>query len=167
MKKRYYWRVLAPKWAFQPLSGEGAVRFGGRFNPKGMPSIYLSESLETAHAEYSQTVEVRPGTFCAYAIAGGRIADLIASPELAEGVDLACDWRTLALRKNKVPPTWTMVERLMASGKHGARMPSVRYKGGVNIVLWSWNDKGAPRLLAFDPNKDLPLDPSSWSKGRT
>ena len=89
----------------------------------------------------------------------------IATPQLADGVDLACDWRTLTLRKGKVPPTWTLVEQLLASGHHGARVPSVRHKGGINIVLWSWNEKGAPKLQAFDPNKDLPLDPASWSKG--
>ncbi len=92
------------------------------------------------------------------------MADIVASPQLAEGVDLACGWRTLTLRKNEVPPTWTLVERLMASGFKGVRVPSVRHKGGINVVLWSWNEKGAPKLLAFDPNKDLPLDPSSWSK---
>jgi RES domain-containing protein len=60
------WRILAPKWAHDPLSGSGAARFGGRFNPKGIPALYFSESIDTAFAEYQQDLLVRPGTFCAY-----------------------------------------------------------------------------------------------------
>jgi RES domain-containing protein len=57
------WRILAPKWAHDPLSGDGAARFGGRFNPKGIPALHVSESIDTAFAEYQQDLLVRPGTF--------------------------------------------------------------------------------------------------------
>ena len=70
------WRILAPKWAHDPLSGEGASRFGGRFNPKGVSALYLSESIDTAFAEYQQDLLVRPGTFCAYQLDVSGIVDL-------------------------------------------------------------------------------------------
>ncbi|MGB0496480.1 MAG: RES family NAD+ phosphorylase, partial [Kangiellaceae bacterium] len=37
-------RAHNPKWAYQPDSGEGAARLGGRFNPKGTPAFYTSLS---------------------------------------------------------------------------------------------------------------------------
>ena len=33
------WRAFVPRWAYMPLSGEGAARFGGRWNPVGQPTI--------------------------------------------------------------------------------------------------------------------------------
>ena len=90
-----YWRVLAPRWAHLPLSGDGAEAVGGRYSTPGTPALYLAADLETAVAEYEQSLLVRPGTFCAYDVGGGRIADLMRKPQLAGGVDLHCAWRTI------------------------------------------------------------------------
>ena len=35
-------RAHNPLWSFQPLSGAGAARAGGRFNRIGTPALYLS-----------------------------------------------------------------------------------------------------------------------------
>ncbi|MFV0302812.1 MAG: RES family NAD+ phosphorylase [Paracoccus sp. (in: a-proteobacteria)] len=43
-------RAHNPRWSFEPLSGEGARRHGGRFNPPGVPALYLS----TTYAEFSK-----------------------------------------------------------------------------------------------------------------
>lgn len=40
-------RMLSPRWAFQPLSGAGAARQGGRFNRPGQQALYLSFSTQT------------------------------------------------------------------------------------------------------------------------
>jgi RES domain-containing protein len=45
------YRAHEPKWSFMPLSGSGASINGGRFNPKGIPALYLSLSVETAIKE--------------------------------------------------------------------------------------------------------------------
>jgi RES domain-containing protein len=45
------YRAHDPKWSHLPLSGDGAAASGGRFNPKGIPALYLSLSVETALIE--------------------------------------------------------------------------------------------------------------------
>jgi RES domain-containing protein len=41
-------------WALLPLSGAGAARFGGRWNPLGAATIYAAREMSTAWAEYNQ-----------------------------------------------------------------------------------------------------------------
>ncbi len=45
------WRILKAKYQDQPLSGEGARRVGGRWNYRGVPLIYLAESIALATLE--------------------------------------------------------------------------------------------------------------------
>ncbi len=52
------------------LSGEGAARYGGRWNPKGMPAVYCSENSSLAALEVLANL-ARPSTFPSY-----RVLDL-------------------------------------------------------------------------------------------
>ncbi len=45
------WRVVSWKWASTAFDGEGAKRYGGRWNPKGTPMTYLAGSLSLAVLE--------------------------------------------------------------------------------------------------------------------
>ena len=45
------WRILKAKYQDQPLSGEGARRVGGRWNYRGVPLVYLAESIALATLE--------------------------------------------------------------------------------------------------------------------
>ena len=45
------WRICRAKFAAEPFSGEGARRFGGRWNSPGVPMVYLSSSLALAAIE--------------------------------------------------------------------------------------------------------------------
>ncbi len=38
------YRIVAPRWAADALSGEGARKFGGRWNSVGVPMVYLGGS---------------------------------------------------------------------------------------------------------------------------
>ena len=42
-----FYRGHDPRWAFLPPSGEGAATAGGRFNPKGVPALYLAATIDT------------------------------------------------------------------------------------------------------------------------
>lgn len=46
------WRVTRKAHAEQPLSGEGARRYGGRWNHVGVAVVYTSQSLSLAVLEY-------------------------------------------------------------------------------------------------------------------
>lgn len=48
----FVWRVTRKAHADQPLSGEGAHRYGGRWNHVGTAVVYTSESLSLAVLEY-------------------------------------------------------------------------------------------------------------------
>jgi RES domain-containing protein len=45
------YRLVPKKWTAGSFSGEGARRFGGRWNPKGTLAIYASEHLSLAVLE--------------------------------------------------------------------------------------------------------------------
>ncbi|MGB8700318.1 MAG: RES family NAD+ phosphorylase [Thermosynechococcaceae cyanobacterium] len=160
------WRILAPKWAYNPLSGAGAARFGGRFNPKGIPALYLSETIDTAFAEYQQDLLVRPGTFCAYQVDVIGIVDLCnAQVCKAVSVDretLLSPWKEILLVQQRTPPTWDLSLQLLNQGFAGVRVPSVQREAGVNIVLWRWNDDPSRQVSVLDPQGELPRDQTSW-----
>jgi RES domain-containing protein len=130
-----------------------------------MPALYMSEDLLTAVAEYEQGLGIRPGTFCAYDVDVEDIADLLEASvcrDLAiSGDALLCPWKEIAFVHRQRPPTWDIGDRLRASGAKGARVPSAARPDGVNLVLWQWNGPGA-RVLALDPDRDLPRDGRSW-----
>jgi RES domain-containing protein len=93
-----FWRMLSPRWAFRPLSGDGAALRGGRWNALGQPALSLSENHGVAVAEYMQGL-VRPGLLTPYDVASDQILDL-ADPALrvAAVVDqdlLRLNWREI------------------------------------------------------------------------
>ncbi len=46
-----YFRIVQERWAATAMDGEGARRFGGRWNPAGLPAVYLAESRALAALE--------------------------------------------------------------------------------------------------------------------
>ena len=157
--------MLAPRWAHAPLSGEGAARHGGRWNPRGVPALYMSEECSTAIAEYEQELGIRPGTLCAYEVEAELVGllDTAVQAELdAPSGLLLGAWKRTLLIEGARPVTWALAERLIAAGVAGARVPSAQAAGGANLVLWRWNVPGGARVAALDPLGDLPRDQSSW-----
>ena len=46
-----FYRIVQAEWAATAMTGEGARRFGGRWNPPGVPAVYLAESRALAALE--------------------------------------------------------------------------------------------------------------------
>jgi RES domain-containing protein len=53
------WRICRARFAAESFSGDGARRFGGRWNSRGVPMVYASSSLALAAIELF--VHLEPG----------------------------------------------------------------------------------------------------------
>jgi RES domain-containing protein len=151
------YRALNPIHARIPLSGEGARRYGGRFNPKGMPALYTAQSVMTAIREANQIGTLQPTTLVACEADIGPIFDGTDPGALAaQGLDPAAlaadDWRARMLADGKAP-TQALAERLKASGFAGMQVRSFA-KGAtaadLNLVLWAWGPDAPTELRLVD-----------------
>jgi len=156
--------MLAPRWAWDPLSGAGAARAGGRWNIPGQAALYLSDSHATAIAEYQQNLP-RPGTLTAYDVSARGILDLTdLSVRQAIGVDdqfLRQPWKHMRDVERQRPPCWDFVAAAMTAEWRGLTVPSTQ-AAGTNLVLWRWNETDAPIVRHIDPLGDLPRNQASW-----
>ena len=143
---------------------------GGRFNRKGEPALYTSLTIETAVAECCQGFahRVPPMLICQYDADCEPIADLATdAARAALGVtleEIACPWLDDMLA-GRVPPSWSVVDRLKSAGNAGMVVPSFApgtSDSALNLVLWQWGDDLPARVAVFDPDGRLPRDQSSW-----
>jgi len=159
------WRAYVPRWAYLPLSGEGAARFGGRWNAVGKPAIYAARELSTAWAEYNQGFVQHPALIARLKLSDARLADLTDDEGLARlGLDASvhrCEWRA-ELDAGRVPETHRIAARLREGGFDGVIFPSFMSPGGSCVALWRWNGEGGPVLEVVDPEHRLPKTPASW-----
>lgn len=159
------WRAFVPRWAHLPLSGEGAARFGGRWNPVGAPTIYAARELSTAWAEHNQGFVQHPALIAQLELRGAKLADLtdVAALEVS-GLDESIhqiEWRA-TVDADQVPPTYTLRDKLLNDGWDGVIYPSFMSRGGTCVALWRWNEAGGPELSIIDPEGRLPTTPASW-----
>lgn len=154
------YRALNPIWTREPLSGAGAARFGGRFNPKRVPALYCSLSPVTAMNEAQQAGQ--PGHFQPVTLIScdadfdpifdgcdtGALAQLGLTPS-----DLARnDWRD-QMRSNGISATQQVALDLIKKGYHGLLVPSFSQGATMacrNLVLWKWGPDLPTRLTLVD-----------------
>lgn len=145
------WRMHNPVWAWSPLSTEGAVRTGGRFNPKGSPALYLSLSVQGCHAEVSggaTSAVLSPQLLCGYQVDVGGLLDL--RDAFTSTFEPA--WRLCRLNGTE-PPGWKLYRALMAQPHiNGLLVPSYLAPNETNLVLMRWPN-GSIRL--HDPDGRL------------
>ncbi|MBW4330253.1 RES domain-containing protein [Stakelama sp. CBK3Z-3] len=157
------YRALNPVYAREPLSGEGAARFGGRFNRIGRPALYTSLDADTALREANQVGTLQPTTLVAYRADIGPLlngCDPDALELFAMTLAALADscWRDHMLARASVP-TQELAEKAVAKGFAGILVSSFARGAAAdarNLVLWQWNDA----LMVVDDDNRLGLRPS-------
>lgn len=159
-----------PRWSFAPLSGAGAAVHGGRFNPKGVETLYLALSPQGAFLEATQgfAYKFNPLTLCSYEIDCDTIVDLTDDETLAaHGLSHAmmqAPW-ALDLSEGRRPQSWGVYDALVETHA-GIVVPSFARNGTPdmkNLVLWRWSDALPLLVRVHDPRGDLPTDQRSWA----
>lgn len=155
------YRALNPIYAQDPLSGEGARRFGGRFNAKGVPALYTSLSPHTALRESAQVGTLQPTVLLAYEAEIERVFDARTEAALVErgmtrevlGMD---DWRE-RMRGGNLAQTQRFAQSLIADGFAALLVQSFArgaHDGDDNLVLYEWG-RPETQLRVIDDEKRL------------
>ena len=157
-------------WAYTPLSGEGAKKYGGRFNRPGIITLYTSLDPTTAWMEAQQGFPFKPQpmTLVAYQVDCDNIADLNNS-EVQRIIgctpdELGCAWEDMA-DQNREPPTWLLADRLQTNGVAGLLVRSFApgcSENNCNLVLWQWSNTVPHSVQVIDDLSRLPKTPDSW-----
>ncbi|WP_299695105.1 RES family NAD+ phosphorylase [uncultured Tateyamaria sp.] len=160
-KGRYHgqlYRALNPVYARDPLSGAGAARYGGRFNPVGLPALYTALTPATALREANQVGDLQPTVLVAYRADIAPLFDTRDTAALsAYGADAAmlahAGWRAAMLAGDAVP-TQDMARALIADGYAGLLVRSFARgmtEADLNVVLWRWtSDASTLRVIDDD-----------------
>ncbi|OWV92848.1 hypothetical protein ATY81_16675 [Rhizobium sp. R72] len=139
------------------MSGRGAALYGGRFNPKGMPALYVSTSIRTALREANQVGDLQPTTLVCYRAEIETIFDTGDAKALAAaGFDDAAlsdpTWRD-QMRAGSEAQTQCLARNLIAQGYNGLVVRSFA-KGAsasdTNLVLWKWGTTAPSKLELID-----------------
>ncbi len=158
------YRAHDPRWSWPLVSGEGARRFGGRFNRIDVPALYTALSPLTAVREASPLGRtLQPILLCAYEIDAEPVFDSTERRACAAfGVtdaDLHCPtWRTVMYR-GEVPASQAVADRLIRAGYVGMLVRSFAAGAGPddrNLVLWTWGDRFPSRVAVIDDEQRLP-----------
>jgi RES domain-containing protein len=152
-----------PKWASNPLSGEGASLKGGRFNPVGISTLYLALTIEGVFLEMGGGFSHRfePLTICSYAVDVENIVDLRDEAVRADNnvklADMACDWE-YGRAIGKIPASWILASNFIKNGVSGILVPSFAIGAAQhmsNLVLWKWGAALPHKVEIYDPNERL------------
>jgi RES domain-containing protein len=164
------YRAHHPRWSYQPLSGEGAKKQGGRFNRPGKNALYTSLDPTTAWMEAQQGFPFKPQpmTLVAYQIDCTDLVDLtqlkIVKILTLTKADLACAWEDMATQ-GQGPPTWTLADNLHDMGFAGLIVQSFApgcKNENRNLVMWDWSDKLPHCITVIDDLGRLPKSGESW-----
>ena len=149
------YRAHNPKWAFSPLSGDGAKIHGGRFNPRGVSALYLGLTIEGAIVESLQgfASKLEPLTVCLYEVDCEDIVDL-STPETRDGLVCAgrhgmrlgarpAEWR-------KRPASWRVRRNVDRARSAGVLVPS--------FARSARRRHAQPRSLEMGPGPSLARD---------
>lgn len=160
-------RAHNPFWSWDPASGEGARRHGGRFNRRGLPALYTATTPLGAILEASPGGRpLQPITLCEYRVDCADVVDAtdaeVRGALEIEDDDLACpDWRATMLAGG-IPRSQALADRLAGLGFAGLRVPSFAPRASaacVNVVFWRWGAELPHLVHVVDDENRLPSGP--------
>jgi RES domain-containing protein len=167
-------RATPPFWAHAPSSGAGAAKYGGRFNPVGVPALYMSFDFATAAREVRFALNTNPYTFYFIEVDCADVADLTDPASLAaskiDPTDLeAPNWES-EMRRGARPATHRIAAALIRDGFAGIIVRSFApgaLPGDKNLVLWKWEDvratpSSSPHRIRVLGRERLPMTTASW-----
>lgn len=157
------YRAHNPKWAWDPLSGEGAFLHGGRFNRKGVAALYLSLDPQTAIREVQPLRRpMQPVVLCAYEVDVEPIFDSLVSRNcrdagISDSEITSPNWR-LEMNSGLIPASQQLADKLMETGFTGLRFRSFAAGAAgndLNLVLWRWSSRRPVKVLLIDDEERL------------
>ena len=156
------YRALNPVYAHEPMSGRGAELYGGRFNPKDVPALYASTSVQTALREANQVGDLQPTTLVRYRAKIEMVFDTANRAALdAAGFDEAAladpTWRD-QMKTTGEARTQRFARELIAAGYNGLLVRSFTKgagSGDMNLVLWKWGLTAPSHLELVDDEDRL------------
>jgi len=143
------YRLCKTRWATTAFSGEGAVRYSGRWHQSGTPIIYTAQSRALAALEILVHMEIRhaPKKFVMIpADVPDSLVTTLAEPP--KGWDLL----PAGDIQRKIGTDWAQ-----SNASVGLLVPSVVVRGEHNLLLNPLHPKfsrvkvGTPEPFAFDP----------------
>ena len=157
------YRAHNPQWAWTPLSGEGARRYRGRFNKRGVPALYCSLSQMAAIREATPLGRpMQPLTLFAYEVDADPVFDAGDPYQLRESgyreTDLACPTWEADMLGGRVAASQRLAESLVEAGYAGMLVRSFAVGASeedVNLVMWRWGDVYPTRVTVIDEQDRL------------
>ena len=149
------YRAHNPQWAWKPLSGEGARRFGGRFNRRGVPALYASLTPVTSIREAEPLGRpMQPLAICAHKVDAEPVFDASGEERCqaagVDEIDLACPSWEKEMLAGFVPASQAVADFLAAAGYVGMRVRSFAAgarSDDLNLVMWKWGAKRPARVV--------------------
>ena len=144
------WRIVKEKHAATAFSGKGAADSGGRWNSRGVPVVYTSNTKSLAALE--TLVHLNPPVPFKYVAIRIQFDDALV--EIVRAKALPPDWQT-----EPPPPSTKAMGDAWARAARSAvlALPSVIIPGELNYLLnpahpdFKTISLGKPEPFAFDP----------------
>ncbi|WAC66927.1 RES domain-containing protein [Agrococcus sp. SL85] len=147
-----FYRAIDPAFRSSAVAGSRAA---GRYSRAHEPTLYLSATREGVAAAMVAHRSARASALevAEVDVEAWGIVDL-RDPRAAEaaGVDLAnaaAPWQGVAAAGG-APTSWAVRDRLLRLGANGLIDPSRQRPGLWHLVLFRWNEEGAPAVRLRD-----------------
>lgn len=139
------WRIAQSRRAASAFDGEGAARWGGRWNPKGVRCIYTSESSALTVLEILVHME-KHHFGNRHVLFELEVPDGVAVEAVSLG-DLPTDWR-----RTPAPIALHQIGKAWFEGGRSAllRVPSALVPGEHNVLINPLH-RDFPHIIIHDP----------------